>query len=331
MDTDNFYVKLFFYIILSFIIIYLIYLIFFSKLENYIAFPQLNPNKKIGIGTTVKNPHQLNDWIKYHLSINFDKLYIVFDDETENYNFNPEYINNNKVKIFKNNDNWKNELVLLPDMAQFIEDKKEVMSRQIANFTNVRNYAKKDGIDWLLHIDADELFYPEDKNLVDIFDNLYDTIHFKNYEMIPIRDDYKNCFRDGINFKINSTIYNAYANGKSSVKVCSNAKIAGVHNFAGSLKLTSNVGKILHYPSCNFNEYINKYKILGKFGDKWWDAVPIPFKFHTQSRDIITSCNNNEDNCISKVREYYNKSNVLNNTYNKEDIDVINFVRNQLI
>jgi len=40
MDTDNFYVKLFFYIILSFIIIYLIYLKFVSKLENYIAFPQ---------------------------------------------------------------------------------------------------------------------------------------------------------------------------------------------------------------------------------------------------------------------------------------------------
>jgi hypothetical protein len=42
-----------------------------------------NINNKLGISTTVKNPHQLNDWIKYHLSIGFDKLYIVFDDENE--------------------------------------------------------------------------------------------------------------------------------------------------------------------------------------------------------------------------------------------------------
>jgi hypothetical protein len=211
-----------------FLLIIIIYLIYTARIEKY-----NNYHNKIGIGTTVKNPHQLNDWIKYHLSINFDKLYIVFDDETEHYNFNPEYVNNDRVRIFKNDNNWKNELLLLPDMKQYIEDKKEVMSRQILNFTNIRNYAKQDGVDWLLHIDADELFYPEGINLKDIFNNMYDTIHFRNYEMIPRSDNYNNCFKEGIDFKVNSHIFNAYANGKSAVKVNSNARISGVHSFSG--------------------------------------------------------------------------------------------------
>ena len=65
----------------------------------------INNNIKIGISTTVINPHQLNDWIKYHLSIGFDKLYIVFDDENEEF-----LINDSRVQIFKNNNEWKDEI-----------------------------------------------------------------------------------------------------------------------------------------------------------------------------------------------------------------------------
>jgi hypothetical protein len=287
----------------------------------------INNNIKIGISTTVKNPHQLNDWIKYHLSIGFDKLYIVFDDENEEF-----LINDSRVQIFKNNNQWKDEISKLPNMKEFINDTKEVMSRQITNFTNVRNYAKKDNITWLLHIDGDELFYPENQTVNNIFNKKADSITFQNYEMIPKHDNYENCFISGIDFKINTQIFNAYSNGKSAVRVESHAYIGGVHGFYGGNNYSSNIGKILHYPSCNFNEYINKYKILGKFDDKWWNSVKIPFKFHTESRDIITECSKHEtDVCESSVRDYYNKSNVYNKNINSNDIKTIEFVKNQLL
>jgi len=277
-----------------------------------------------GIATTVKNPHQLNDWIKYHLRIGFNKLYIVFDDENEDISYIAEDPN---VIIFKNNNNWQKELAQLPNMDNYINDKKEVMSRQILNFTNVRRYALKQNIDWLLHIDADELFYTTEPLNI-IFNNKYDSTLFQNYEMIPDRDNYENWFRDGIYFKINPGIYNAYGNGKSAVKVNSDSIIGGVHSFYGGNNTYSDLAKILHYPSCNFDEYIKKYKILGKFGDKWWDSVKIPFKFHTESRDLITECSAMEEHgienaCEDSVKEYYNKSNVLNDSYNKNDIKVI--------
>jgi hypothetical protein len=321
------------HIILFLITLFLLYLLYKLYYSSFDTFTNIN-KRKLGIATTVKNPHQLNDWIRYHLDMGFYKLYIVFDDEHED--FINDYADNNNVQIFMNNTNWKNELNQLPNMEQYINEKKEVMSRQILNFTNVRNYAQKDDVEWLLHIDADELFYPESSNINAIFDNAYDVITFHNLEMIPKRDNYDNCFKDGINFKINTEIFNAYANGKSAVKVKSEASIAGVHDFWGGIKMFSPVGKILHYPSCNFDEYIKKYKTLGKFDDKWWNSVKIPFKFHTESRDLITECAAKEANgelnaCENSVRLYYNKSNVLNNSYNKNDIRIIDYVKNKLL
>ena len=200
------YKKYLIHIILILLILslsYLLYKLYHIPLDTF-----TNINKrKLGIATTVKNPHQLNDWIRYHLNIGFSKLYIVFYYENEIFVNN--YVNDNNVNIFVNNTNWKNELTQLPNMEQYINEKKEVMSRQILNFTNVRNYAQKDGVEWLLHIDADELFYPESSNVNAIFNNAYDVITFQNFEMIPNRDNYDNCFKDGISFKTNSSIFKA--------------------------------------------------------------------------------------------------------------------------
>ena len=306
---------------------FLINIVFYEPMTSIIK------TVKVGISTTVKNPHQLNDWIKYHLNIGFAKLYIVFDDENENYPIKKDP----RVSIFKNNNQWKAEISKLQNMDMFINDTKEVMSRQITNFANVRKYAEEDGVEWLLHIDGDELFYPEDQQITTIFnqDNI-DSITFQNYEMIPKRDNYDNCFIYGIDFKINPGIFNAYSNGKSAVRVQSSAEIAGVHGFNGDNNYRSSIGKILHYPSCNFDEYISKYKILGKFDDAWWNSVKIPFKFHTDSRDLITDCSKREldgetNACENSVRDYYNKSNVYNRDIRSSDVKTIEFVKNQLI
>jgi len=267
---------------------------------------------KVGIVTTVKNPHHINDWIKYHLKVGFVKLYIVLDDENENISYDDE-----RVKIIKNDKKWRDNLIIA-DHLQELSDQydTEVMSRQIINFNTIRELSKKDKIDWLLHIDADELFYTEDTPLETIFNNKYDTIKFDNYEMIPTSDNYSNCFKEGMMFKTDKTTYLAYTNGKSAVKVNSTAEIIGVHGFLGGLYYESDIGKILHYPSCNFNEYITKYKILGNFSDKWWNKVSIPIKFHLESRDIIQSCKLNENECIDKIRQYYNDKNTYKTDMN---------------
>jgi len=309
------------HILLLFIIISILFLItsFNEKFENN------KIGNKIGIVTTVKNPHQINDWIKYHLKIGFVKLYIVLDDKNENIEYNDQ-----RVMIIKNNKNWRDNLIGANHLQEFLDDyDSEVMSRQIINFSTIREIAKKDKINWLLHIDADELFYTENNSLEILFDNKYDTIKFNNYEMIPTNDNYTNCFQQGIMFKTDISTYLAYVNGKSAVKVNSNSEIIGVHGFLGGSYYESPIGKILHYPSCNFNEYLTKYKILGIFNDKWWNKVTIPIKFHIESRDIIQSCTLNENECIDKIRQFYNSKNMYNSKIN--GIITINDVANIIL
>ena len=289
-------------------------------------------NIKIGISTTIKKPQHLTYWIKYHLSIGFDKLYIVFDDENEDFLID----NDPRIRVFRNDINWKQEISKLANMDRLISDTKEVMSRQITNFTNVRNYARDDNITWLLNIDCDELFYPQKETLSSIFTKDADSIIFKNYEMVPKRDNYENCFVDGVDFKTNPRIFNAYSNGKSAVRVNSPCVNLGVHRFQGGTNFVSSIGKILHYPSCNFNEYLSKYRILGMFEDKWWGSVKIPFKFHTDSRDIIAGYSalqeqGDIDRLEKTARDYYNKHNVYNELIPSSDIETIFFVRDQLI
>jgi hypothetical protein len=278
------------------------------------------------IATTVRNPHQINDWIEYHLKIGFNKLYIVLDDENENIEYKDD-----RVVIFKNNKEWRDSFKSEGMLGTFIGNyNEEVMSRQILNFAAVQDYAKKDGINWLLHIDGDEIFYPEGKSLSELFNNKYAVIKFDNYEMVPDHDSYQNCFREGNKFKTNGAKYIAYSNGKSVLNLTSGAMISGVHGFVGGSLFDSPDGKILHYPSCNFSEYLLKYKMLGKFGDKWWGRVEIPIKFHLESRDIINSCKTSEKDCTDKIREFYNKKNIFNNTIEEKDYKIINFVNENL-
>ena len=278
------------------------------------------------IVTTVRNPHKIEDWISYHLKIGFNKLYIILDDENENIEYKDD-----RVVVFKNTKEWRNNLATGGMLGMF-SDKydEEVMSRQILNFATVEESAKKDGINWLLHIDGDELFYPEDKPFSEIFNNDYAIIHFDNYEMLPDHDSYQNCFREGHKFKTKGEKYIAYSNGKSALNLTSDAIITGVHGFSGGKLLDASDGKILHYPSCNFSEYLLKYKMLGKFGDKWWGKLEIPIKFHKESRDIINSCKNSEKECEEKIRKFYNEKNVLNKSIEESDYKIINYVKDNL-
>ena len=69
--------------------------------------------------------------------------------------------------------------------------------------------ALKDGIDWLLHVDTDELIYPsgsEGYSLQEVLARVppdVDTLVFPNYESLPEREDVGDPFLDVSLFKKN--------------------------------------------------------------------------------------------------------------------------------
>lgn len=121
---------------------------------------------RVGIVCQLKDASvRLDSFVRYHLLIGFDRLYLYFDDcrEVEDIelarNLSVEFgsrvivtvRDRELAKIWSGLDGWER---LRPFANQ------DVQVRQMLNALHALGCARCDGIDWLLHIDSDELFYP---------------------------------------------------------------------------------------------------------------------------------------------------------------------------
>src|SRR5262245_11621525 len=118
-----------------------------------------NKIPRVAIVTMLKNPGQLlSSFIKYHLAIGFDHLFLFFDDpndpsiaEAQRYR-NEMVIKNDKELQQK----WR-EKEVYSQIGHLIYS--EAMVRQQLCVEIALDLAMQKGFDWLLHIDIDELFY----------------------------------------------------------------------------------------------------------------------------------------------------------------------------
>ena len=300
-----------------FLILFMVIIIYrYYKIES---FDNKIYDKKIAIVTTVRNPHSFNDWLNYHFRFGIYKIYVVFDDPNENTSQYNNY--GNKLEIILNDNNWKRNLKKCKQYNEHKNDfENEVMSRQILNAEFVLKIAKNNMIDWLIHIDADEILYSSKFNNISQsfsnLNNLTNVVKLNNYELAPLDSNTQNCFRTHTYFKTKKagTLFKAYFNGKGACKVSSDAYPFGVHDFkVDNYEMKEIINEndlvILHYVNCSFKEWINKYKILGNFSDKWWNRRFIPLKFHKESRDVII--NNNIKFWENSAKKLYDKEMVI--------------------
>lgn len=82
------------------------------------------------VSTNVKDEHNIQEWIKYHLLLGFDSV-LIWDDFSEI----PIQFPHEKVKIIKQH------------------------SKKVDYMTDSVAYAKRNGYDWIIHLDADEYLY----------------------------------------------------------------------------------------------------------------------------------------------------------------------------
>src|SRR6185312_3882881 len=279
---------------------------------------------KLAITTTVKDckPY-LDIFLAHHFSIGFDHIFMFLDDPL-NETVNPP-IDNARITVIKNDEElqmrWK-KLRCYKHLGKFRQT--DLSARQILNVNVALEMARQQKIDWLLHIDIDELFYSPEQDIKEYFQRLSADkiagISFLNHEAIPARTNATDIFRETTLFKKNftalndrqknvlqrlmvenSTYFNFYGNGKSAVKVTKTANCYSAHDFnlgffnrlnpfAGRKKTNHSLPLpgILHYACCNFDLFWSKYQTLGNFNDKWLDGTPIKTSvpMHLNSRDV---------------------------------------------
>ncbi|WP_276089672.1 glycosyltransferase family 2 protein [Pedobacter sp. JY14-1] len=269
---------------------------------------------KVCIATTIKGcpDNILETWVLFHKTIGFDHFFLVYDDPDE---IPSKAAKSSNVTTLRKSDfdqDYLNSLDTYKNLKDYTES--DLIARQVINMSNVIKIARDEGYDWILHIDVDEIFWCRNwqnvkNHFYDLQTNGIDCINYVNYEAIPNCFDVENYFEVVTTFKKNqkhlthiqntflqengwtaSNYFNFYGNGKSAARLTQDVQPVGPHYFSNHREFTSEYFPvILHYPICGFQNFFDKYKILGNFPDLWLGTYEIKklLPFHLASRDAV--------------------------------------------
>jgi len=167
-----------------------------------------------------------------------------------------------------------------------------------------RTLAAKLGIDWLVHIDDDELLYsPTQRRVGEVLaavPRVFRQAYVPNVEAVYESSNVKNCFSETREVNTNPYAFNSYANGKSAVRVASDDLIpAGPHQWKSTTGLdVSSVHLdrepfgapllVLHFESCPFVRWEDKFWELGNTSPDKVQAIP--FQFYRESIARFQRC-----------------------------------------
>ena len=169
-------------------------------------------NACVGLVTTVRSVNEtLGAWCRYHLSVGFDFIFVYMDAPGEDVAAGAAArMCGERVCVIECPTSGREDLLLrLPAAAQRLGPhcQDEVMARQlVAAWHAIAVLAPKCGVDWLMHLDADELLDPGfGRRVGEVFWCLNIAgarcSTFKNWESIPEVDGASNPFAAHTLFK----------------------------------------------------------------------------------------------------------------------------------
>lgn len=292
---------------------------FKNQLERFVASMEEAEGKtKVAIVTMVNQQPNFDFWLQHHLyNLQIDLIILRVEDT-------PEY----KPLIKQYGD----KVIASFHYKKDIDTKNNYftqMDRQEIFVNESIEKAKKMGIEYIFHIDSDELIYvqPDNnktprhkllrKNLEEVHPD-YSCIHFKNFEAVfPNMDD--KCFNTSRFIDCQKGQCLSYANGKSVGRVKHDVKFRGCHYFSGKV---FNIGDdklaVLHFDSCTYNKWKSKFNLMKNINDKKYNEIPFPF--YKNSIKKMQKCdkeNKNEKQCNQDLEKYYQEQKV--DSYHKKN------------
>lgn len=239
---------------------------------------------RLGIVVMTKKPMEFEQWLAYHYRIvGVRKFYVQCEDT-------PELAN---LLCYPP---W-NECVDATFVGGTRRDYFVQMDRQATHVASAVPRARADGVDWLLHIDDDELLYcPQGPEVMwSALSSAPETVcdvHLHNIEALAPDASCSSPFASCTTFVVATSRFTSYTNGKSFGKVSKpGIRAHGPHHFRsdadhnkGSLDLPPPYAVVLHYESCTFERWSRKFNELAdRHGDERDIVAKLPFPFYRES------------------------------------------------
>ncbi len=209
----------------------------------------------VGIATLQRRPLDARSWMRYHKDVGVSHFYFWLEDSPEDlarvYDIGEEF----GVTVYAE---------AAPSVDRSCEDNYlDLMTRQEAFVNRMIRKARIDGVDWLFHLDDDELLYVHDdgRAIVNVLDSVspsFDCVHFKNWEGFSPSRISASWYKDrGVRYLpcSCSNAFSAYSNGKSATRTKVGQRFYGPHHFTGrEFKMAENTAVVLHHDGLAMSE-----------------------------------------------------------------------------
>lgn len=241
-------------------------------------------------------------FVRYHLALGVSRIFLFVDGPLDESWSEQEW--HPAVQVYcgpELRERWcEISSDVLPAIVAYRDH--EVMARQLLNEAVALREARRQGLTWLLHLDADELFFVD--SLQSHFRQLdaagVTSCIYRNHEAVPESEQIADPFREVTLFKLNPAVcgghptsfFNCYTVGKPAVRVDAALMPTDVHSFPTARGTAWKVSFpcVLHYPNCGFEHFLAKYRALGNFSDKVFGYRRQGFqRFHLHARDVVMS------------------------------------------
>ncbi|MAX70393.1 MAG: hypothetical protein CMC76_04720 [Flavobacteriaceae bacterium] len=292
---------------------------------------------KVAIVMTVKNEARLlKQNVCYHLGIGATKVFVYFDNTTDN---GPQVIKGIKGVEISNSVEAETYSHISALEKFWSNAEQHHTARQCLNTFDALQKCKKEHIDWLISIDADELFITSKDGRVSIEDffSVAETqnatiVNLKPLEVVSRKIAYNNVMQEETLFKtqknfasrldqIYNKLYDPYKKehkkisywlghtmGKSAIKVNSTVIPYNVHRYISyndeELKAITS-GNVLHYHVYDYEDFKKKYKNFENHPDHFLSGNKIE-----DLKSLLITLVNDKNNSDAFLKNYF-KDNFL--------------------
>lgn len=294
-----------------------------------------------------RHPSNFDVWLEYHLGhMEVDHVFVEIEDT-------PDF--NEILKKLKNN--WVQRVTVWKSMpapgsdSRPVDDYESLQKRQLIAMMRAKESSLKMGINWLIHMDDDELLHsPSHRPAGEILASTpaeFEEAYIPNVEAVYTSSSTNNCFTETSTININPFKFNSYANGKAAVRVTDErAYPAGPHQWRDSSGYAlpaihfdrQPFGAplmIVHFESCPFGRWEDKFWELGNTSPE--KIKKIPFKFYRQSIEMMQHCretgNSRAEGCSdSAFRDFWSKWKTAQNpSLSSEDLMPLDIPWSQIL
>ena len=224
------------------------------------------PTSKIAIACLMRKPIDLHEWFKHHINIGISHFFIRVEDSGSL----GEYLSTQK-----------NVTVEIGDSDTTGNNYHTLQYRQRDYVNKCIKDCQKMGIEWLFHIDADELLNGS-LAFLDNLDKGFKCVRLQNAEAV-FKENESSCFSALKFMKCGKGApCRSYVNGKGGGRIAEGVALMGPHHFGFNGEIH---GKsvyevpfeklhVLHFDSCSFGAWVEKFNHLSK---KKQENIPFPY------------------------------------------------------